>query len=78
MFPYDYISSAKKLLDTKLADKSQFYNKLQDENVENLEYEHAVKVWDNFNIESLFHNVIFMGESRTGIVFYQLLNCYTK
>lgn len=54
MFPYDY--SAEKLLEAKLPNKEQFNNKLHDDAVDGLKYEHAIKVGNSFIITSLQQN----------------------
>ncbi|KAJ8937652.1 hypothetical protein NQ318_002166, partial [Aromia moschata] len=53
IFCYDYIDGLDKLNDTQLPDIQHFYNKLNDTNIKETDYEHAKLVWEKFNIETL-------------------------
>ncbi|RYA73341.1 hypothetical protein DD592_25865, partial [Enterobacter cloacae complex sp. 2DZ2F20B] len=53
VFPYDYINSWEKLLETKLPEKEDFYSRLSDENIKYEDYSHATNVWNTFNIHTL-------------------------
>ena len=48
VFPYDWINSLEKLDETKLPPKEAFYSKLNNSNITEDDFEHALKVWDNF------------------------------
>ena len=52
-YPYDYVSSIDILQETKLPSKDLFYSKLYDEHISDEDYQHAIKVWDSFNCETL-------------------------
>ncbi|GFS76715.1 uncharacterized protein NPIL_654761 [Nephila pilipes] len=52
-FPYDYVSDVEKLNDTCLPPKEKFYNRLNDEDITDDDYQHANHVWNAFNIKSL-------------------------
>ena len=41
VYPYDYVDSVDKLLETALPLKEAFYSKLNDEETTNEDYEHA-------------------------------------
>ena len=53
VYPYDYVSCLEKLDDTNLPPKEAFYNKLNDENISNSDYEHAQNVWKTFDIKNM-------------------------
>ena len=43
VYPYDYVSSIEKLTETQLPPKDQFYSKLNDEEISDDDYQHAIK-----------------------------------
>ena len=49
VFPYDYVSSMEKLSETQLPPKEEFYSKLNDEDITDDDYQHALNVWSTFN-----------------------------
>ena len=49
VFPYEYITSLKKLSEKKLPEQSKFYSTLTNSCITNEEYERAQKLWDTFN-----------------------------
>lgn len=51
--PYEYIDSIEKLDETALPDAKAFYNKLKDEDVDPKDYQHAHRMWKDFNIQTL-------------------------
>jgi hypothetical protein len=53
VFPYDFVDTLDKLNMRTLPSKSQFYNKLYEEEVTNDDYARAVKVWRTFGIRNL-------------------------
>ena len=53
VYPYDYVTSINKLKEKKLPSKEDFYSKLYDEEISDEDYQHAVKVWDTFNCQTL-------------------------
>ena len=53
VYPYDYVSSLDKLSETCLPPKEEFYSKLNDENITDEDYQHAVKVWKTFGCKTL-------------------------
>ncbi|GFU28690.1 uncharacterized protein NPIL_631291 [Nephila pilipes] len=52
-FPYDYVSDVEKLNDTCLPPKEKFYNRPNDEDITDDDYQHENRVWNAFNIKSL-------------------------
>ena len=53
VYPYDYVTSINKLKETKLPSKEDFYSKLYDEEISDEDYEHALKVWNTFNRQTI-------------------------
>ena len=53
VYPYDYVSSIDKLKETKLPLKEDFYSKLNDEEISEEDYQHALNVWNTFNCQKL-------------------------
>ncbi|XP_054267190.1 uncharacterized protein LOC128989333 [Macrosteles quadrilineatus] len=53
VYPYDFMDSLQKFEYTSLPHKKDFYNKLTMTNIEDEDYEHASKVWNEFNIQSM-------------------------
>ena len=59
VYPYDYVSSLDKLSETQLPPKEEFYSKLNDEDITEDDYQHAINVWNTFKCKSLrdYHNL---------------------
>ena len=53
VYPYEYISSWDKFMETELLPKEAFYSNLNMSNISDDDYQHAQKVWQAFNIENL-------------------------
>ena len=53
VYPYDYVSSIEKLAETQLPPKEEFYSKLNDENITDDDYQHAIKVWNTFKCQTI-------------------------
>ncbi|XP_051176794.1 uncharacterized protein LOC127291636 [Leptopilina boulardi] len=53
VFPYEYIDSREKLVETQLPPKKNFYSTLNDSNVSDEDYAHAQNVWNEFNCQNL-------------------------
>lgn len=53
VYPYDFMDSANKLKETKLPPREAFYNKLNDEHITDEEYDHAQRIWDEFEIKNM-------------------------
>ena len=53
VFPYDYVSSIHKLDEKQLPPKEEFYSKLNDENISDEDYQHALNVFHTFNCKSI-------------------------
>lgn len=53
IFPYEYIDSWEKLEEEQLPNQDAFFSTLRNESVNDVNYEHAQKVWDTFNIKTL-------------------------
>ena len=53
VYPYDYVSSIEKLIETQLPPKDQFYSKLNDEDISDEDYQHAINVWNTFKCHTI-------------------------
>ena len=53
IYPYEYMSEWEKFKETKLPPKEAFYSKLNTAGVSEEDYEHAKKVWREFEIKTL-------------------------
>ncbi|XP_044732703.1 uncharacterized protein LOC123295419 [Chrysoperla carnea] len=53
VFPYEYMSSWGRLQETKLPPKEAFYSVLTDEHITDEDYNHAIQVWNTFNLHTL-------------------------
>ena len=58
-YPYDYVSSLEKLSETQLPPKEEFYSKLNDEDITDDDYQHAIRVWNTFGCKTIrdYHNL---------------------
>ena len=53
VYPYDYVSSNEKLSETQLPPKEEFYSKLNDEDMTDDDYQHAINVWNTFKCKTI-------------------------
>ena len=53
VYPYDYVSSIEKFDGTQLPPKKEFYSKLNDEDITDDEYQHALNVWKTFGCKNI-------------------------
>ena len=53
VYPYDYVTSIEKLSETQLPPKDQFYSKLNDEDITDEDYQHALNVWNTFKCQTI-------------------------
>ncbi|CAH3194263.1 unnamed protein product [Porites evermanni] len=53
VYPYDYVSSLEKLSETQLPPKEEFYSKLNDEDISDDDYQHAINVWNTFKCKTI-------------------------
>lgn len=52
-YPYEYLSSFEKFNETKLPEKTAFFSTLTNKHISDEEYDHALRVWQTFDIRSL-------------------------
>ena len=48
VYPYDYMDSFDRLSEKKLPNKDDFYGILNDERISDMQYVHAIEVWNTF------------------------------
>ena len=53
VYPYDYMDSPEKLSETQLPPKSAFYSKLNKKDITDEDYNHAQKVWKEFEMTTM-------------------------
>ena len=53
VFPYDYVTKLEKLSKTQLPPKEEFYSKLNDEDISDEDYQHAINVWSTFRCQTI-------------------------
>ena len=53
VYPYDYINSSEKLSETQLPPKSAFYSKLNKKDITGEDYNHAQKIWKEFEMTTM-------------------------
>ncbi|CAH3198785.1 unnamed protein product, partial [Porites evermanni] len=53
VYPYDYVSSISKFDETQLPPQKEFYSKLNDEDITDDEYQHALNVWETFGCKNI-------------------------
>jgi hypothetical protein len=53
VYPYDYFTSFDKFRERQLPPKEKFYSNLTESNIEDDEYERALKLWEHFGIRNL-------------------------
>ena len=89
VYPYDYVTSFNKLKETKLPSKEDFYSKLYDQEISDEDYQHALKVWNTFNCQTLqdYHDLylksdvllladVFENFRKTCLKHYKLDPCH--
>ena len=59
VYPYDYMDSFDRFVESELPSQADFLNKLSGDACSDVDYAHAVRVWDVFNCETLgdYHDV---------------------
>jgi len=53
VYPYSYMDSFQRFEETRLPDKKEFFNDLNNSAISDSEYQHASEVWDAFKINNL-------------------------
>ena len=89
VYPYDYVTSIDKFKETKIPSKEDFYSKLYDEEISDEDYQHALKVWNTFNCQTLqdYHDLylqtdvllladVFENFRKTCLKHYKLDPCH--
>ena len=89
VYPYDYVSNLGKLSETQLPPREAFYSKLDEKDISEKEYYHAIRVWDVFNCKTIrdYHDLylktdvllladVFEKFRKTCLVHYQLDPAY--
>ena len=53
VFPYDYVDSPERLLETQLPTAAEFYSLLNEEAISQEDYTYAQRIWDEFHCQTL-------------------------
>ena len=53
IYPYEYMDSFEKFQEKQLPSIDKFYSSLNNETINNEQYQHALKVWETFNFKTL-------------------------
>ena len=53
VYPYEYIDNLDRFNETQLPPIDKFYSKRSDEKIKDVDYEHAQKVWNEFNCKTI-------------------------
>ena len=89
VYPYDYVSNLSKLSETQLPPREEFYSKLNDKDISEEDFYHAIRVWDTFNCKIIrdYHDLylksdvllladVFENFRKTCLKHYQLDPAY--
>ena len=61
IYPYDYFDNTKKYNEQKLPDKKEFFNKINNKNISDEDYNHAKNVFEKFNCENLLdYSILYL------------------
>ena len=53
VYPYDYVSSVERFSETQPPPKSEFYSRLNDADISDADYQHALNVWNTFQCQTI-------------------------
>ena len=61
IYPYDYFDNTKKYNEQKLPDKKEFFNKINNKNISDEDYNHAKNVFEKFKCENLLdYSILYL------------------
>ena len=61
IYPYDYFDNTKKYNEQKLPDKKEFFNKINNKNISDEDYNHAKNVFNKFKCENLLdYSILYL------------------
>ena len=65
IYPYEYMDNWNRFNESKLPDKAKFYSKLNMNEVSDKDYEHARKVWEEFEIKNMgeYHDLYLLTDT---------------
>ena len=81
VYPYEYMDDWDRFNEEKLPNKSGFYSSLNMEDISEIDYKHAAKVFNEFNIKILgeYHDLYFQSDtSLLADVFESFRNLFIK
>ena len=61
IYPYDYFDNTKKYIEQKLPNKEEFFNKINNKNISDEDYNHAKNVFEKFKCENLLdYSILYL------------------
>ena len=70
IYPYDYFDNTKKYNEQKLPDKKEFFNKINNKDISDEDYDHAKNVFEKFNCKNLLdYSILYLKQI---FVIYQI------
>ena len=61
IYPYDYFDNTKKYNEQKLPDKKEFFNKINNKDISDEDYNHAKNVFEKFNCKNLLdYSILYL------------------
>ena len=61
IYPYDYFDNIKKYKENKLPNKSELFNKINNKNISNEDYNHAINVFETFKCNNLLdYSILYL------------------
>ena len=60
VYPYEYMDDWDRFNEKKLPNKSDFYSNLNMEDISEINYIHALKIFNKFNIKNLENIMIYL------------------
>ena len=89
VYPYDFMDSFDRFIETKLPEQQDFYSILNNEHITDEQYKHAQNVWDTFNPKTMgeYHDLylksdillladVFENFRKTCLQYYKLDPCH--
>ena len=61
IYPYDYFDNIKKYKELNLPDQKEFFNKINNKNISDEDYNHAINVFEKFNCKNLLdYSILYL------------------
>ena len=61
IYPYDYFNNTKKYNEQKLPNKEEFFNKINNKNISDKDYNHAKNLFEKFECKNLLdYSILYL------------------